>query len=139
MYGLLLPCVCFPCLPTAAAVSLLDKNQFPPLSISKWSLWCHKSLQFHGAYDDLGGREEASSSSLWSSTWSLVALFSTERPCQEAIRLVGIGHWPSYKYYTAFFRFSLWATSMGSMAIERALCWPSHLMLSLSLNIQSPA
>ena len=21
---------------------LLDKNQFPPLSISKWSLWCHK-------------------------------------------------------------------------------------------------
>ena len=32
---------------------LQDKNQFPPLSISKWSLWCHKSVQFHGTYDDL--------------------------------------------------------------------------------------
>jgi hypothetical protein len=35
------------------AVVLQDKNQFPPLSISKWSLWCHKSVQFHGTYDDL--------------------------------------------------------------------------------------
>ena len=28
------------------------KNQFPPLSISKWSLWSHKSAQFHGTDDD---------------------------------------------------------------------------------------